>query len=298
MINTLTKYLKLSGLILRYGHLRHRGENFNQNRAASLKDLQEFIPNLPQRQAVAQIITSPPQSKNTIIRNLAGQLAFLKSSLNIKGGHLTADHLSYIRIPKSASTSMCTEMLEKAYPALKQKTITEKQINFLTDANLRTRIEGSSIIFTIVRNPFSRLVSVYRDFFENKNNYIYHDYLFGILQPTLSFSGFVDRIMNIPDRLKDQHLRPQHAFLKYYEKENLSIQVFNLEEPEKLNEFLSQHGLQLLHLNKSSEHYNYRSYYNVETLAKVSELYSIDIERFGYQQVHQELIASLIPHPK
>lgn len=275
--------------------MRYCGENFNQNREASLRDLQEFIPNLPQEQVVAQTITSPPQSKNTIIRNLTGQLAFLKSSLKIKGGHLTTDTLSYIRIPKSANTSLSKGMLEKKYPSLKQKTITEKQINFLTDANLQTRIEGPSILFTIVRNPFSRLVSVYRDFFENKSNYIYHDYLFGILQPTISFSEFVDRIINIPDRLKDQHFRPQHTFLKYYEKENLDIKIFKLEEPEKITQFLSQHEVQLFHLNKSNEQYNYQSYYTVETLAKVSELYSIDVKRFGYEHVHLELIGSLTP---
>lgn len=247
--------------------------------------MQEFV------LAKRDIATS--KAKNTIVRNLVAQLAFLKSSLKIKGGHLTTNFLSYIRIPKSASTSMNKEMLEKMYPALKQKPITEKQINFLTDANLEDSIENSSTLFTIVRNPFSRLVSVYRDFFENKNNDIYSDYLFGVLQKNISFSEFVDRIVNIPDPLKDQHIRPQHTYLKYYEKKNMNIQVFNLEDPEKLNQFLSQHGMKLSHLNKSAEHYDYRSYYNVDTLSKVSELYSIDIDRFGYKTAMEDLLSSV-----
>jgi len=180
-------------------------------------------------------------------------------------------------------------MLEKMYPALKQKTITEKQINFLTDVNLQRERAESSVTFTIVRNPFSRLVSVYRDFFENKTNFIYRDYLFGILRQNISFSEFVDRIVNIPDRLKDQHIRPQHTFLKYYEKHMINIKVLKLEDPEELNQFLSQHGMQLPHLNKSREHYDYLSYYDADTLDKTRELYKVDIERFGYQSILLEL---------
>ena len=285
MINTGKKYFQFLGLLLKHGRFGHSGENFNQSREESLKELLNFIP--PSCAIALSGGTTSLAWKNAIARNLVAQLAFLKNSLKTKGDHLTSKDLSYIRIPKSASTSMSKEMLEKIYPALKQKAITENQINFLTDVNLQPALEDSVNLFTIVRNPFSRLVSVYRDFFEKKNNFIYRDYLFGVLHQHISFSEFVDRITCIPDQLKDQHIRPQHTFLKYYEKQNLDVKIFKLEHSEQLNQFLSQYDMKLPHLNKSAERYDFRSYYDAYTLNKVYTLYQVDIEKFDYRQEYK-----------
>ena len=279
------QYLQLTWLILSHGRLKHSGEDFNKIREESLKGLQDFIPS-----RAAQSVNSTSPSKNAVTRNLIAQASYIKNPRHISGGHLSFNDLSYIRIPKAASTSMSKEVLEKMYPTLNQKNISEAQINFLTDLNLQSETLNTSVFFTIVRNPFARLVSVYRDLFENKNHYIYSDYLFGILPQQISFPEFVERIARIPDRLKDQHLRPQHAFLKYYEQKNLEVKVFKLEEPEALIQFLNQHGMNLQHMNRSVEPYDYKSYYNEHTMKQVSEIYEVDIIRFGYEDSS--------PHPK
>jgi hypothetical protein len=102
------------------------------------------------------------------------------------------------------------------------------------------------------------------------------------LPQSLTFSEFVDRISRIPDRLKDQHIKPQHLFLQYYEKQNISVKVFKLEDPENLNVFLKEYALQLHHLNKSQVGNDYRQYYTPTLLKKVSALYQSDLEKFGY----------------
>lgn len=285
MIHCIKKYFKLIWLVLKYGRWVHSEGDFNRSRSNSLIDLQDFVP-------AGRSIKQRGHSKNTLVRNLVSQVAFFKKSLKKTGGHLTAGTLSYIRIPKSASTSMSKAMLEKMYPTLKQNEINDEQINYLTDVNLH--VIGTQSVnhtyFTIVRNPFSRLVSVHRSFIEKSSqDYIYRDYLFGILPQHLSFSDFVNRIANIPDRVKDQHIKPQNCFLEYYEKNKIEVKVFKLEDSKKLNQFLSQNSLQLAHLNKSEEPYDYRSYYNANTLSKVNELYKIDIERFGYQQEYKNV---------
>lgn len=258
---------------MQHGTCRHSGENFNLTREQSLKELQEFMPSID-----SQKLNSG--TTNSFI----AQAAFIKNSFQQKGGHLSAGQVSYIRIPKSASTSMSAALLEKIYPTLSQHKLNEVQINFLTDVNLQVHLkDGRKTYFTIVRNPLSRLVSVYRDFYENKDShFIYRDYLFGILPQSLSFPEFVDRIACIPDRLKDQHLKSQHLFLQYYQKQNISVNVFKLEDPEKLNVFLKEHSLQLPHLNKSQVGYDYRQYYTPTLLKKVSTLYHSDLEKFGY----------------
>ena len=281
------KYLQLAWLILTRGQMKHSGEDFNKNRMESLQELQEFVPGR------TTMLNPETSSRNATTRTIVAQSAFFKNSLKTQGGHLTVGDLNYIRIPKAASTSMSNALLEKRYPALKQKSLTETQINFLTDLNLQTDVSSPSSLFTIVRNPFARLVSVYQDLFENPEHYVYRDYLFGILPPQLSFSEFVDRISRIPDRLKDQHLKPQHAFLKFYERKNVTVRIFKLEDPELLNQFLKGFSMGLPHLNKSSESYDYSSYYNPTVLTKALEIYRVDVKLFGYEKEYQMLLESV-----
>ncbi|HEY3429674.1 MAG TPA: sulfotransferase family 2 domain-containing protein [Cyclobacteriaceae bacterium] len=275
------RYFQLIWLIAKHGQLKSGTENVNYTRDKSLQNFQEFIP-------IGKKLTTPQPAYKTRLQNLIGQAAFLKNSFKTTGGHLTAHDLGYIRIPKSASTSMSKAMLERKYPTLQGKPITDSQINFLTDVNLTSKIDTSTL-FMIVRNPFARIVSVYRDFFENENApFIYNDYLFGVLPKKISFGEFVTRVSRIPDRLKDQHLRPQHTFLRFYRKRNVSVKILKLEEP-GLFTFLSGNSLQLPHLNKSSEDYDYGSYYDLAILNKVHQLYAADIQEFGYQKEHHQL---------
>lgn len=266
---------------MKHGRWLHSGENFNTIRNEGLKELEGFVP----AKINGKIEPNSPFPGNAFIRNLVSQFSFLKRSFQNKGGHLLASDLGYIRIPKSASTSLGKGMLEKIYPALRQKTIDEKQINYLMDKNLQLNATTSNrTYFTIVRNPFSRLVSVYRSYFENNSvNYIYRDYLFGILPQKLSFDDFVNRVACIPDRLKDQHLKPQYHFIEYYKNRGIGVKVFKLEEPEKIDQFLGENDLQLLHLNKAADRYTYQSYFSVNSFKLALEIYQSDIDRFDYK---------------
>lgn len=278
------KYLQLAAQLIRYGTWKHSGQNFNQNRVKSLETLTEFIPDF-----------NPVRGQRNSDSYLIAQAAFIKSSFQQKGGHLTVDNLAYIRIPKAANTSISYAMLIKKYPALREKNPNETQINFLADVNLKSAQEADAdFFFTIVRNPFARLVSVYRDFFETKHpEFIYSDYLFGILPQNISFAEFVDRISKIPDQLKDQHLKPQHLFTEPYENQNLRF--FQLEEPSALKSFLNEHGMELTHRNKSMEAYDYTQYYTAELLELAYNIYKTDIEKFGYQQVYESLKTQIKP---
>ena len=140
--------------------------------------------------------------------------------------------------------------------------------------------------FSIVRNPFSRLVSVYKGIFETEGDrpFIYQNYLGGILPKYLSFNEFVFRICQIPDRLKDQHIKPQYLFIKPYQKMNLKVQIFKLEEPGPINEFLSRYKMDFPHLNKGTNGSNYNDYYSKKTKNIVEEMYAHDFELFNYEQ--------------
>lgn len=275
----LKKYIQLATQILKNGTLRSGRQNFNAERAKNLETLQEFI---PEGRTVQQRNSFP---------YLLAQAAFIRASFRKKGGHIRVGDLAYIRIPKSANTSVSYAMLIKKYPALQEKNPNETQINFLADVNLLSVKEvANERFFTVVRNPFARIVSVYRDFFEtNRGQFMYEDYLFGILKHDLSFAAFVDRISKIPDKLKDQHLKPQHLFTEPYERLGIAVQFFQLEDSPALKSFLNENEMELTHHNKSGAAYDYTQYYTRDLLQQVYALYQTDIEKFGYGQVYELL---------
>lgn len=277
--------LKLVALVLQRGKIRPRGVDFTSRRRETLQNLTDFVPRERWR------AEEPAQSVRTSwLSGLSGQAAFLKESLTLRGGHLAAasrDKLCYVRIPRAASTSLSYAMLASRYPALGEISLSPEQINFLTDANLDVTIaeaDKKATYFTVVRNPLSRIVSVYRQFFEHPStSFLYEDYLFGILKKGFSFGEFVKTLEKIPTVFMDQHIRPQHRFLSFYEDRNVDVKIFKLEEPEPLRNFLTGRGLHLQPLNPSDAGYDYHDYYDHELFKTVHKMYISDVIRFGYQ---------------
>jgi hypothetical protein len=261
-----------------------RGVDFGRRRWEALEGLEDFIPAWAPRRAKRQVRLSA----GAWITGLAGQLAFLKESLKPRGGHLTAhdNSLAYVRIPRAASTSLLYAMLTAHYPLLANFSLTAEQINFLADANLEVNMpDRKAAYFTVVRNPFSRLVSVYRQFFERPSaSFLYEDYLFGILKKEISFGEFVRTVATIPPALMDQHIRPQYRFLSFYDKNKIDVNILKLEEQDRLRHFLAGHRLQMHGLNRSDQVYDYRDYYDGGLLEVVRKIYSEDFTRLGYSE--------------
>ncbi len=264
---------------LRFGSLSPRSPNYAQLRKFHLQGLEHFLP-----EGKIPDCTSEPPS------NWQSFAALLKSSLRQRGGHLFLPdrHLYYIRIPKSASTSLSKAMLHARFPGLPE--LTSVQINFLCDTWIERRIDEDrlkpAVGFTVVRHPLQRLVSVYRDFFENPSDdfFIYNGYLFNILPQRLSFGEFVRRISKIPIPLLDPHLRPQHLFLRPYHRRKLQVTVFKLEETDVLHEFLKKNNLVFYHENRSAESYDYGEYFTPLTRKMALQVYAGDYKVFGYGQ--------------
>lgn len=296
MLTSIQSPFSLLYMIVRFGRLKHSGKDFNKERAEALQTLQAFVP-----KSSAPLIPlgwlDPVKTffmKSAYLRSIITQASLAKESVTPHGGHIHAAFLniSYIRIPKSASTSLSYSMLKTIYPGLSAIPLDSKEINFLTDANLRRSISSSDsndIFFTVVRNPFARIVSVYRDYLESPGENVFEDYLFGILSKGLSFKDFIKRVEGIPDMLKEPHLKPQHHFIDYYRKKNPNIVILNLEKPEEVNSFLSIYSLEMPVLNASSDSYDFRDFYDQETFERVARMYRIDVKMFRYEQDQQGL---------
>jgi len=277
--------LSFVSLLVSKNNLKSERLDFYSWRKESLAGLEHFLP---------QPLSVPPEVKwfnhNPVLTNLIGTAAFVKRSYRKEVGHLLAPQqkLFYVRIPKVASTSMGSEMLSLIKPDLKNESLTATQINFLVDAWLQTSINEELKTytgFTVVRNPFDRIISVYRDFFEEGTDkpFIYQNYLGGILPRTLSFDEFVERISRIPDRFKDQHFKPQHLFIYPYSSgAGLDVQVFKLEELQLLQNFLDSYTIKLLHLNQGKAKTGFTC--TDSTADKIRKMYAFDFEVYGYDQ--------------
>ncbi|MEX1239501.1 MAG: sulfotransferase family 2 domain-containing protein [Cyclobacteriaceae bacterium] len=287
-MNRLFRVAHLIRLILTEGKFRHSGHDFQNARSKALEGLTQFCP------APDGTIKNRPVLKNPFVRSWFGQAVFIKNALKRKGRHLSAPalNLCYIRNPKAASTALTYAMLSACHPELKDFALTPEKINFLADVTLNQQLSSAQrewVFFSVVRNPFARIVSVYREFFERRHDhFLYEDYLFGILREDHSFRQFLHILQVIPDRLKDQHLTPQYTLLTFYERQGVQVKILKLEEPEAVHQFLYPYGLTLKAINKR-EAYDYRTYFDKETLELVYRLYHKDIHHFGYEAVLLEL---------
>lgn len=282
-----SRILRLLGKIVSRGKYTSSGPDFQRLRNEALEQLAEFVPSE---------FSLPSRVKNPLMRYWAGQAAFLKDCQRPKAAHLLlpSSRLHYIRIPRAASTALSYALLSAKYPRLSDH-LSASQINFLSDANLERNIisvHADDLYFTVVRNPFTRLVSVYRQFFEHcENEFMYADYLFGIFRKEMSFAEFVATLRDIPNRWKDQHFRPQSDLLKAYRLRDVPVSVFKLEEPLPLQHFLSQFEIVAHPRNQSDRVYDYRDYYDEQSFHLASDVYRSDIRLFGYEQSRQELEA-------
>lgn len=107
--------------------------------------------------------------------------------------------------------------------------------------------------FTIVRNPFDRMVSEWA--YQKKPR---------------SFKDFVSGFS-----ITSTHFIPQHHFI------NDEVKIFRFEEYEVLKEELEKKGCYIPHMNKSA-HGEYREHYDEETRVAIEEAYKEDLKQFGY----------------
>jgi hypothetical protein len=306
VLNTIQSPFSLLYMIVRFGRFKHSGKDVNRERDDALSTLQAFVPKYSSS-LISLHWLSPVKRlfmRNAYLRTFITQASIAKESVTPHGGHLHASfiNVSYIRVPKSASTSLSYSMLKIIYPGLNTIPLDARDINFLTDVNLRRSIsseDSNDIFFTVVRNPFARIVSVYRDYVsDSSRENIFEDYLFGILSKGLSFREFVKRVDGIPDLLKEPHIKPQHYFIDYYKRKNPNVVMLKLEKLDEINSFLSIYTLEMSRVNVSPEPYDYREFYDQETFELVSRVYRTDLKMFRYEQESRDLREFLLRSKK
>lgn len=186
----------------------------------------------------------------------------------------------FVHIPKTAGSSVESlfhlqrkeNFFSQVHPVLQHLTPRKLQ------AYLPPEVWKIFFKFTIVRNPFDRMVSEYH---WNPNN---HD--------KQSFVEFLRRVREVVRRgqydedLYADHLIPQVDYFQGIEYD-LVLRFEHLHSDFQLllqRLQLDPAHYKLPHVNRSErDKRGYRQYYNEETRALVAEIYADDIAKFGYE---------------
>lgn len=203
-------------------------------------------------------------------------------------------NLIYLSITKTGNSSIKSMLLDKVdvkYDKDEYLTIHRKSNDTFQRITTKEITENKDAFkFSVVRNPFDRLVSCY------KNKILEEEYLpiqegFGkIFYKGMPFEEFVIKVCKIPDIFSDRHFRSQYSYLYY--KDKLIVDYLgkfeNLEED--LSYIIDKYKLEAVpHINKSSIKSDYRDYYTPELVRMVYKRYEDDIIKFNYQKEFQEL---------
>ncbi|RKM57875.1 hypothetical protein D6855_12560 [Butyrivibrio sp. CB08] len=152
--------------------------------------------------------------------------------------------------------------------------------------------------FSIVRNPFSRLVSCYEYRYHKKiivNGRLvreYDSYLWGKFSKDEGFKKFADKVCMTPDSLSDQTFISQ-TYLLYDNGKRLVDDIGKIENlQDDFAIIRRKSGLgEIGHSNSSTRaQKNWRDYYDQETACRVYERYKNDFEMLGYKDELEKLL--------
>ncbi len=210
-------------------------------------------------------------------------------------------NIAYLNIGKTGCSSIRKALLDCDMPGVEVSD--NQEIHRYTQSLIKYRLLGKDrnrFVFAFVRNPFDRVVSLYKNKFRSLKNFdvegfLYSDYLNGVFHPQMSFLDFVEVLVKVPDRLADRHFKSQ--FCMIYEVPGVHVSYIGKFESltqdfEEVRNYFPQLGV-LPHFNQSSSKSDYRAYYDHRTAQLIAERYKKDIEHFGYGAEKEALMRYL-----
>lgn len=181
----------------------------------------------------------------------------------------------FVHIPKTAGSSLYKLIEENPSCNIKYE-------NHFTTADELVRI------FAFVRNPYERVVSMYFYLIHEDRLKVPLDAAYRYI--LLKYASFKEFVLNMEkDGLLDIiiHLRPMWLWV-VNENGVVVPKIFKMEEPEKIEDFLSQNGISgwmdAPRLN-TSEHKPYGTYLDEDIIQEINRIFHKDFELFDYDML-------------
>ncbi|MFB6246731.1 MAG: sulfotransferase family protein [Candidatus Pacearchaeota archaeon] len=188
----------------------------------------------------------------------------------------------FFYLPKNANTSLKRAIYKKLYG----RDTKSLHKNF-PKTRFRSPNKKGYFKFVIVRNPYDRLVSAYKNKIVspgqtgviNSQKELYRD---------MPFKDFVKAICRTPDSKLDRHFRPQSWFIKDKNGKIIPDFIGKFENlPKDYETIMKKIGFknfpELSTDNKEKRKRNYRTYYDEETKNLVRNKYKEDLNLFDYE---------------
>ena len=190
-------------------------------------------------------------------------------------------HCIFVHIPKCAGMSVTRSLFGENSGGAGHLTMTD-YLGIFSAQDMENYFK-----FSIVRNPWSRLVSAYT--FMKKGGLHSHDAAWAAahLAEYDDFKSFVHGWLNETNIYKGLHFMPQHHFLLHEGDTDLSRYDFigyqeNLDEDFPIIAQAINSPGQLKPVNVTGRKRNYTNFYDEETKEIVANIYRKDIELLGY----------------
>lgn len=199
----------------------------------------------------------------------------------------------FVHINKSCGGIITTNLEKNGLTEIRDKHRSLKDMLYIAENDIKLS-RKNLFMFTIVRNPWERMVSLY--FFYHKNNYNAPEFFSGDDKIDNNFNNWIDYIYS-PSYDKRKNHSCVNIF-KYCFSNQLNwvkdsnnniienINIYKIEEI-NLNDFFEKKlnlqnfdGTTKVH---STKHKHYSYYYNEKSKNLVSKHYQEDIEYFGYK---------------
>lgn len=175
----------------------------------------------------------------------------------------------YYDVPKSGSTTIRDIFFPHAWPNGSKPCISSVLTPIYKNKKYTT--------FTFVRNPFDRIVSVWKHFTQ-RDYHIKQLKRSNIdIEKCKDFNNFIEMIQ----LLDNHHWQPQSNFIPGDTQFIGKIETFD-DDYTLLCKLLNREKKKLIHTNKTSRG-PYTQYYNDDLVQIVSEIYAGDLERFDYK---------------
>lgn len=183
--------------------------------------------------------------------------------------------LLFIHIPKTGGTSIehsFRDFNKEIGVGIKDNKAMQHYTYFDYKKNL-SEYFNNFMKFSIVRNPYSRIVSDFyflnsmKDFKTFRNMDEYLDYAEDCINTN-----------NFNRTIYDDHFMPQY----YYLEDITNIKIFKTEKRGQLNNFLESYGLEIYHKNKMRKGVKPINLTR-EQANRINKLYRIDFKIFGYR---------------
>lgn len=146
--------------------------------------------------------------------------------------------------------------------------------------------------FGFVRNPFSRLVSFYKNRYENNilKPHKMEPNIPGYIKKVNSFEDLTFKILQMPDFILDPHFALQHPI--FYKNNKCLVDFIgkfeNIENDYKQIQEKYNY-LPLPKYNQTLKNENWKDFYTIKAIENVYKKYKKDIKLFGYEKEYEDL---------